>query len=88
MHSKLLQKTAIEKNSRGNHDLIANKIVDKITSTVQSNVESALQTDEEFIEIPKERYIPRKKTRTGDMVKHELRVTRCELRVTSYDLKA
>ena len=25
---------------------------------------------------------------TGDMVKHELRVTSCELRVTSYDLNA
>ena len=54
-------KTA-SKRAEATGDLTGNKIADKMTSTaLQSNRDTASQTDEKSIEIPKERHLSTEK---------------------------
>ena len=64
---KTISKRAIQKTAEATRDLIGNKIADKITSISKPlnelhSVELHSKTDKNKIEIPKERYISRKKT--------------------------
>ena len=48
-------KRAIQKTAEATGDLIGNKISDKITNVSKKSSQNALKTDENEIEIPKER---------------------------------
>ena len=54
---KTASKRAIQKTAEATGDLIDNEIADKITSISKSPKELHSKTDENEIEIPKERYI-------------------------------
>ena len=55
---KTASKTAIQKTAEATGDLIGNKIADKITeASKELHSKNNLKTDENELEIPKERYI-------------------------------
>ena len=54
---KISSKRAIQKTAEGTGDLIGNKIGDKLTNISKSPKELHSKTNENEIEIPKERYI-------------------------------
>ena len=54
---KTAPKTAIQKTAEATGDLIGDKTADKITSVSKKSSQNALKTDENEIEIPKERYV-------------------------------
>ena len=62
---KTVSKRAIQKTAEATGDLVGNKIADKITSFSKSLKELHSKTDENEIEIPKERYLPPDKKPTN-----------------------
>ena len=60
---KTVSKRAIQKTAEATGDLIGNKISEKITSTSKSPKEFHSKTDENEIEIPKERHISPQKNK-------------------------
>ena len=63
---KTASKRAIQKTAEETADLIGNNIADKITSTSKElhskqSLKNALKTDENELNIPKEKYIPPKR---------------------------